>query len=149
VLTSAPSNQWNSVASSADATTLAAVTGGVICISRDSGATWTTTNPPSANSAWNCVATSADGNRLYAGISFGGIHTAQTSATPRLDITAAGANSVISWIIPSMEFGLQESPDLSPTNWTDVSTQPTVVNYQKQLILTPQSGNHFYRLQSY
>ena len=149
VMTGAPSNQWISVASSADASTLAAVEVGVICISRDSGAAWTMTNPPSGNSYWNCVAASADGNRLFAGISFGGIHTSQTPAAPRLDITSAGANPVISWIIPSMEFGLQESPDLNSTNWTDVPMQPTVVNYQKQLILTPQSGNHFYRLKSY
>jgi photosystem II stability/assembly factor-like uncharacterized protein len=149
VLTSAPINQWISVGSSADATTLVAVAVGVICLSRDSGATWTTTNPPSGNSFWNCVAVSADGSKLFAGISFGGIHVSQTTATPRLNITAAGANAVISWIIPSMEFGLQESSDLSPTNWKDVLAQPTVVNYQKQLVLTPPSGNRFYRLKSY
>lgn len=157
VATSAPSNNWWSVASSADATTLVAVGSsnspagvfGVIFLSRDSGATWMTTDPPRAGFIWTCVAASADGNRLFAGLNLGEIHTSRTSATPHLNITAAGTNSVISWIIPSMQFGLQESPDLSPTSWMDVLTQPTTSLYWQQVILAPSSGNHFYRLKSY
>src|SRR6185295_6744318 len=98
---------------SADATTLAAVVtfpGGLIGISRDSGATWTTTNPPSVNSNWTCVAVSADGNKIFAGVSYGNIHTSQTPPTPRLEMNVAGGAATISWIIPSMKFGLQESP---------------------------------------
>lgn len=149
LLASVPRNNWACVASSADASTLVAVAAGVMSISKDSGATWTTSNPPSANSAWQCVAASADGNKLFAGVSFGGIYESQTTAAPLLSFTRADSAFAIAWIIPSMELGLQESLDLSAINWIDVSTQPTVTNYQKQVILTPQSGNHFYRLKSY
>jgi photosystem II stability/assembly factor-like uncharacterized protein len=148
-LASVPRNNWASIASSADASTLVAAAAGVMAISKDSGATWTTNNPLSANSAWLCAAASADGNKLFAGASLGGIYESQTTAAPLLSFTSAGSALAIAWIIPSMELRLQESLDLSAINWMDVSTQPTVTNYQKQVILTPQSGNHFYRLKSY
>ena len=63
--TSAPTNAWSSVASSADGSKLvAAVNGGGIYTSTDSGATWTLTN--AANASWTCVASSADGTKLAA-----------------------------------------------------------------------------------
>src|SRR5206468_1194307 len=63
--TSAPSNSWSSVASSADGSKLAAVTRpGPIYTSTDSGATWTQTSTPS--NWWSSVASSADGTKLVA-----------------------------------------------------------------------------------
>jgi len=77
--TSAPSNNWTSVASSADGAKLVAVTAphgqwngtnwsymgdGAIYSSLDAGATWTRTSAPSNN--WTCVASSADGTKLMA-----------------------------------------------------------------------------------
>ena len=147
-LTSAPSNNWVSVSASADASTIVAVANGGICLSKDAGTTWATTNPPSANSAWQCVATTADGNKVFAGVNFGGIHAAQMAATPWLNMAAPGNVISITWIIPSMRFVLQESEGLGTANWTDVATLPTVTNYQKQVTLVPQSGNHYYRLKA-
>lgn len=68
--TSAPSNSWSSVATSADGTKLfaAATSGSVytssIYTSTNSGATWTATGAPYGS--WTAIASSADGNRLLA-----------------------------------------------------------------------------------
>src|SRR5208283_2364388 len=64
-LTSAPANNWSSVASSADGSKLVAtVNGGGIYTSTDSGTTWTPTSADNAN--WAGVASSADGAILAA-----------------------------------------------------------------------------------
>jgi len=72
ILTSAPTNGWVSVASSADATSLIAAGADVISVSRDSGATWTTTKTPGAN--WTSVATSANANKIVAASKSDGVH---------------------------------------------------------------------------
>ena len=69
-LTSAPTNAWSSVASSADGVKLiAAQTSGPIYISTNSGATWSSNNSPVGN--WAAVASSADGTRLAAAANAG------------------------------------------------------------------------------
>ena len=86
-LTSAPSNYWASVASSADGSKLVAACSTGVYASTDSGATWTLTSAPSNN--WVSVASSADGTKLVAAVQGGGIYTSpdsgftwtQTSAT--------------------------------------------------------------------
>jgi len=71
--TSAPINNWNSVASSADGSKLAAaVNGGGIWSSADSGNTWTQTSAPT--NVWTSVSSSADGRKLAATFN-GGIYT--------------------------------------------------------------------------
>jgi hypothetical protein len=63
--TSAPVTNWSSVASSADGSKLvAAVNGGLIYTSTNSGSTWVATSAPT--NFWRCVASSADGARLFA-----------------------------------------------------------------------------------
>ena len=72
IRTTAPTNYWTSVASSADGTKLVAgsanpVLGdGRIYSSSDSGATWTATEMP--RGYWTAVASSADGYRVAAGV---------------------------------------------------------------------------------
>jgi hypothetical protein len=63
-LTSAPTNGWFSVASSADGTKLVAVGNPSIYTSTDSGTTWMLASAP-ANS-YSSVASSADGTKLVA-----------------------------------------------------------------------------------
>jgi hypothetical protein len=66
--TSAPTNVWMSIASSADGAKLVAVAGepytGVMYISTNSGTTWTQTSAP--GKYWGSVASSADGVKLVA-----------------------------------------------------------------------------------
>jgi len=69
-------------------------------------------------------------------------------ATPTklpLTVTRSGTSLTVSWPYPSMGWSLQQSPDLSTTNWTSiggVSTDGT--NNFITPILTP--GNAFFRL---
>jgi hypothetical protein len=63
--TGAPATNWSSVASSADGSKLvAAVNGGFIYTSTNSGSTWVATSAPT--NSWRAVASSVDGARLFA-----------------------------------------------------------------------------------
>ena len=63
ILTSAPSTNWASIVISADGSNLvAALSGGGMFASRDSGISWVQTTAPSNN--WSRVASSADGVNL-------------------------------------------------------------------------------------
>jgi hypothetical protein len=152
VLPSHGRSEWIYVASSADGRKLAAVSesslpGGVIT-STDSGATWTTNAVP--NLTWNAVALSADGARMVVTVGYpsyvGPIYTTQTTPSPALNLSASDNETVISWIIPSLNFTLQQSPDL--LNWTDVTNLPVLnlTNLQNQVVLPPPDGNNFFRL---
>jgi hypothetical protein len=39
-----------------------------------------------------------------------------------LDIAASGSGLLLSWIVPSMPFVLQENANLNTTDWIDVPT---------------------------
>ena len=79
--TSAPSNFWSAVASSADGTILAATASGDgIYISTNSGATWAETTAPTGN--WSAIASSADGVNLIAALAGDEIyHSADSGQT--------------------------------------------------------------------
>ncbi len=161
-LTSAPSASWGQIVSSADGTTLVALAGysgmpfpafgpAGLYISTNSGIVWAISGPSDPN--WTSVASSADGNKLAATYSNPGfelgIYTRQTPPTPRLTIMPAATNTVLSWIIPSLNFSVQQNFDLTTTNWTDVATTPVMnlTTLQNQVIVPrPSSGSVFYRL---
>ena len=74
----------------------------------------------------------------------------QTSGGPLLTITlTATNNAVVSWPYPSTGFVLQQNPDLSSSDWTDVVLLPTMntATLQYELWL-PAGGRMFYRLVS-
>jgi photosystem II stability/assembly factor-like uncharacterized protein len=78
--TSAPSNSWTSVASSADGSRLVAVAApGLIYVSTNYGAAWALTVAPSNN--WTSVASSADGSKLVAVSNPGPIYVSTNSGT--------------------------------------------------------------------
>src|ERR1700733_4560704 len=66
--TSAPTNAWTAVATSADGTRLVAVGGNFIYTSTNYGSTWISNNAPMAG--WTEVASSSDGTKLAAGVGF-------------------------------------------------------------------------------
>jgi hypothetical protein len=119
-----------------------------IYTSSDAGVTWTVSDAPA--NAWEWVASSADGSRLAAVANAyngtGRIYTLQTTPSPVLNLSAADNDTAISWIIPSLDFNLQQSPDL--INWTEVTNQPVLnlTNLQNQVTLPPPDGNSFFRL---
>ena len=144
---------WIGVASSADGTRLAAVSDatipfGVVITSTNSGATWTTNAVPFLD--WNAVALSADGAQLVASVGYpstGPIYVSQTTRSPVLNVPASDS-AVISWMVPSQNFTLQQSSDL--LNWTDMTNVPAfnVISLENQVTLPPSVGNSFFRLKS-
>lgn len=157
--TSLPYGCYFSVVSSADGTKLAAqlpwsAQGTPIYTSTDSGATWTPNLVPGSET-WGAVAasmtgmaSSADGNLLVALAYGAGIHTRRTTPTPILKAQVAGQNLVLSWIVPSMDFVLQESSDMVATDWQDVAATPWL-NYETleyQLAVARGPATKFYRL---
>jgi len=153
--TGAPVADWISIASSADGTRLVAAqgaglfipgpgVGGPVYTSTDAGLTWTSNNVPNAFA----VAISADGSKLVAAVNGGGIWTLQSAPTAVLNIARSRGNFLLSWIVPSIHFVLQENADLSSTNWADVTIAPklNLTNLQNELIVPAPTGNRFYRL---
>ena len=76
------------------------------------------------------------------------IYTSYSTPAPLLNIVPSDANLALSWIIPSTNFILQQSPDLS--SWTDVTNAPTLnlTTLQNVVTLSPTNSSGFYRLAS-
>jgi hypothetical protein len=121
---------------------------GAIYSSIDSGETWVSNSLPSTN--WSCVASSADGSKLAAAVNGGGIYVSQTTSAPVINVSATGIGLLLSWIIPSQLFALQENVDLTSTNWTAVTTNPVLnlSSLQHQVTLPLPASNRFYRLKA-
>jgi hypothetical protein len=77
-----------------------------------------------------------------------GIYTRQITPRPVLKVKVVVTNLLLSWIIPSQPFVLQENADLTTTNWTDVTTPPVLnlTNLKHQVAVPLPNGNRFYRL---
>ena len=125
---------------------LAAAVGviGTIYVSTNSGTTWQATSAPLK--FWQTIASSADGNKLVAGVQNGFLYVSQSTSAPSLNISYSEGDAVLSWIVPSRSFTLQENPGLTTTNWTTVTATPTVTNLQNHVVVSPATGNRFYRL---
>jgi len=150
-----PSTNWNYVASSADGTRLVAVfgnssSGGGIYTTTNSGSTWNLNTL--TNEYWYAAALSADGNKWFAAAqvaSFAGeIYAAKTLPQPAMNIAPTNGNLTVSWIVPSTNFVLQSSVDLS--SWMDLTNQPVLnlTNLQDEVYLSPTNSNLFYRLKT-
>jgi hypothetical protein len=150
-------NGFGSVASSADGTRLL-VAGyeapAPFFVSTNSGVSWVkqTNAPPIAS--WNAVASSADGHKTFAATygfvvndNAGGIYALQTIPSPELNLTS-GTSPTISWTVPSTNFVLQQNPDLTTTNWTDVTNVPVLdlTNLLDEVMVPLTNGSGFYRL---
>jgi hypothetical protein len=71
----------------------------------------------------------------------------QTPGAPLLTITRTATNTaVISWPSPSIGFNLQQNGDLSTTNWVAPSETVADNGTSKYIIVSPSSGQRFYRL---
>jgi len=80
----------------------------------------------------------------------GTIYTRQSVPAPLLSITASNDNLVLAWLVPSMPFVLQSSPDLSAANWTDVQATPALNcrTLQYEVLIPKPPAPRFYRLES-
>jgi photosystem II stability/assembly factor-like uncharacterized protein len=147
---SLPSTSWRDCDVSADGSTLIVGSqSGFIYNSVDSGATWISNAVPVL--AWNSVALSADGSRLFAVAdgSNGGLWRATSTPAPRLQTALSPGSFRVGWILPSMNFVLQQSADCTPASWSDVTNPPTLnlSNLQYEIAL-PTLDRGFYRLKN-
>jgi hypothetical protein len=124
-----------------------------IYTSLDSGATWVEAHAPVGN--WQLAAASADASKIVALAYDGPVGILHLPASPppplrppRLTFGRLGADLGISWLVPSTSFVLQQNPDLSTTNWTDVPTPPklNLTNLNYELTVSPTPDQNFYRL---
>ena len=66
---------------------------------------------------------------------------------PSLAISESGGNLVMSWPAPSTGWSLKQNANLATTNWSNVTNNVVVANYQNQVTIPPQStGQMYYRL---
>jgi hypothetical protein len=149
-----PNQVWGVVAASADGNRLTtAAFGGLIYSSTNAGLTWTTASAQQDN--WYPVACSADAGKLFAGGGAdvlnnlpGPIYASYSTQAPLLNITASATGAIVGWTVPSTDFVLQQSSDLTSTNWTDVPGTPVLnfTNLQFQMALPGATSGGFYRL---
>jgi photosystem II stability/assembly factor-like uncharacterized protein len=145
----------NRIASSADGSKLVAADNlsPWLGISTDFGSTWTATNiPPGTAITWGIkpVASSADGDELVAAVNGGGIWISQTTPSPQIKMSPASGGVQLSWLIPSMNFTLEQNSDLTTADWTTVTNLPAwnLTNLYDQVTLPLAVGPVFYRLVS-
>jgi hypothetical protein len=115
-------------------------------ISTNSGVSWSEMSVPSTNGC--SLTASADGAKLTAFDFSGRIFISQSVPSPALTVARSESLICLSWLIPSMDFKLQQSPNSAGTDWADVTNQP-ILNYTNlnyQLTLTPSSQAMFFRL---
>jgi len=111
-----------------------------IYTSSDSGVTWVSNNAPALG--WYAVASSADGSELVAagygsGLAYdGGIWIGRTTPSPQMNIGLTNSNLVLSWLVPSTNFVLQQSSDLSALNWITLTNTPLLNSINLQDYVT-------------
>ncbi len=133
-----------SIACSADGSTWI-LAGQQIYTSTNGGTTW---QANLASAQWNAGVVSADGAEMIAFGSAQGTWRGLETTSPQLYIKTADTNFVVSWLIPSTNFVLQQSADLGTANWTTVSNSPTL-NFTDLQFETPvpaSTSNAFFRL---
>jgi hypothetical protein len=78
---------------------------------------------------------------------WGIIAAVQTPGAPLLRVVLTTTNTVVvAWPNPSTGFSLQQNAALGTPSWGSVTNTPTVVGSEKQVIVTPPTGNRFFRL---
>ena len=151
--TGAPYANWLGIACSADGSKLTAVglnyPNYIVYSSTNSGVSWVSNNLP--NLYWSHVSESADGGVRFLSAAYtGDIFKSQMVYPPKLKVSNSTGLLVLSWIVPSTSFILQQNADLSAPNWVNVAAPP-VVNYATltyEVSVTPPAGPMFYRLVS-
>lgn len=68
---------------------------------------------------------------------------------PVLHIERTATNAaMISWPAACVDFSLEQSASVRPSNWTGVTNLPITVGIENQVIIVPLIGSRFYRLRS-
>jgi len=78
-----------------------------------------------------------------------GIWTCQIASAPTLKIrSSTGSEALVSWLVPSTNFVLQQSADLTAPGWVTLTNVPTLnlTNLQEEILLAPPNPGSFFRL---
>jgi len=77
------------------------------------------------------------------------IGAVQTPGAPLLRVVRSSTNTVIvAWPASATAFSLEQNSTVNTGGWTSVTNSQSVVGSEKQVIVAPPLGNHFYRLKS-
>jgi hypothetical protein len=150
-----PDSPWLGVALAADGSKAVAMSQlGPVYTSSDLGTNWTLSNVP-AQPCW-AIASSADAHKLAVAIDYfsssmgGGIFVSQTTPTPAIQIMPSEnlTTAILSWLVPSTNFVLQQSPDL--LSWSNVTNTPALnlSNLDNQVTLPMSAASDFFRLKT-
>ena len=86
------------------------------------------------------------GNYLVTG-GFWSFLAVQTPGSPLLRVFLTATNTaVVAWPAPSTGFHLQQTADIGAPNWAGVTNTVNVVGGENLVIISPPTGNRFYRL---
>lgn len=140
---------WQSLCFSSDGLKL--IVGGYpgpIYSSQNLGGLWMSNSAP--YQLWRSIAGSADGNTLVAVAWGGSIFTLRSTPAPSLKLGQSSNSALLSWILPSTNFVLQQTASLSSTNWINVSNTPVLnlTNLQNEVTLPISMSNLFFRLKT-
>lgn len=105
-------------------------------------------NSITKNPIWGAVAMTADGGTMFAGNTRGGIHKRKIALKPQLNISQTDGEALLSWIIPSMPYELQQSVDFDFASWQVVTNVPILnfTNLHHEVRLPMSAERQFYRL---
>lgn len=152
VSNSLPSMNWSAVSASADGRVLLAAASSFLgsspslFCSTDAGATWV--SEQAADTNWQCVAISADGSIKAGVVNNGGIYLARATPSPRLNLVKNQTQLLLSWIVSSTNFDLEERTDLTAGAWNPLTNTPvldlTNLMYQERMVRT--NADDFFRL---
>jgi hypothetical protein len=148
---------WQSVACSADGAAVIAVgtsvypmpNSAVIYTTSDGGSSWDLDIEPGLTGS-QAVASSADGAKIVRVKGNQILTWNKAVVSPHLSILLSDEQVILSWLIPSTRFALQQTPSLAHPAWTDVATQPgwNYKNLNQEVSLPTQAGPVFFRLVS-
>jgi hypothetical protein len=167
--------QWTGVAASADGSKLFGVDYHVgVFTSTNWGMSWVENTNLFLNSAYtqygiapffgsigneSSIKCSADGVKLilFPGMMFQPsvafiandfIWTLYTTPAPQLNLSSSGTDLLLSWVVPSTNFVVQQCSDLTMTNWESLTNAPALnlTNLQNQVSVTPSNSSSFFRL---
>lgn len=121
------------------------VTSTQIETSVDGGNSWQTNLP---SSQWNGAAISADGCLMIVQGSSQATWVGRLTPSPQMNVQLQDTNVTVSWLIPSTNFVLQQTADLSTPVWTQVGISPTLnfTNLKEEATVPANGSNTFLRL---
>jgi hypothetical protein len=102
---------------------------------------------PDSLSETEIVLITADGSGFAALIN-GNIYVAPSIPAPLLNVVVSSSDLILSWMVPTTSFILQQSSDLA--NWSTVTAAPilNITNLQNQVTLPISQTQSFYRLKT-